>query len=207
MPSDTEKDGRFLLVYGGSTATGTLAIQFAVLSGCRVLATSSERNWPLLKALGCEETFDYKDPDCGKKIRDYTKDQLTLVLDCIAEGDSSKICEDAISSQGGTIAFLLATAKKNREDVQSKKTLGYTVNGEAFDKFGRHFDAKPEDFEHTKLFWEYAQKLVGAGQLATHPVKVGKDGLKGCFDGLEQMRQGKVSGVKLVYRVGETPDL
>lgn len=158
----------------------------------------------MLKKLGAEATFDYKDPDCAKKIREYTKDSLTVVLDCIAEGDSPKICEEAISSRGGAISYLL-NAKHSRSDVENKHTFGYTIFGEAFDKRGSHFDAKPEDFEHSKMFWGITQKLVDEGKLATHPSKVGKDGLVGAFDGFQQFRDGKVSGVKLVYRVEETP--
>ena len=77
--------------------------------------------------------------------------------------------------------------------------------GEAFDKFGKHYDPKPEDFEYCKKFWEVTQKLVDEKKLHPHPAKVGKDGLVGAFDGFQQLRDGKVSGVKLVYRVEETP--
>jgi NADPH:quinone reductase-like Zn-dependent oxidoreductase len=38
-------EGQWLLVYGGSTATGSVAIQSAVLSGYKVLATCSPRNF------------------------------------------------------------------------------------------------------------------------------------------------------------------
>jgi NADPH:quinone reductase-like Zn-dependent oxidoreductase len=157
-----------------------------------------------LKELGAEEVFDYKDPNCAKKIREYSDNSLTLAMDCIAEGDSPRICEEAISSKGGVISYLLS-ANHSRKDVENRHTLGYTVFGEAFDKFGRHFDGKVEDFEHTKKFWEVTQKLVDAKQLRTHPTKVGKDGLMGAFDGFQQFRDNKVSGVKLVYRVEETP--
>ena len=68
-------------------------------------------------------------------------------------------------------------------------------------------EAKPEHFEHGKMFWQLSKELVRAGKLKPHPVRVGKDGLVGVFDGLQQMREGKVSGVKLVYRVEETPGL
>lgn len=199
-----EKYGGFLLVYGGSTASGTLAIQYGILSGCRVITTASTHNHPLLKALGAEEAFDYKDPGCAKKIRDYTKDDLRKCLDCIAEGNSPKICEESISSQGGTISYLLKTTH-TREDVENIRTLGYTIFGETFEKFGIKSEAKPEDFEHAKKFYELTQKLVSAGQLAPHPAEVGKDGLKGVFEGLEKLRKGNVSGKKLVYRVGQTP--
>ena len=57
-----------LLVYGGSTATGSLAIQFAVHSGCDVITTCSPRNFPFVKSLGVSEAFDYNDPECAKKV-------------------------------------------------------------------------------------------------------------------------------------------
>ena len=54
-------------------------------------------------------------------------------------------------------------------------------------------------------FWEISSKLIASAQLAVHPPKVGKDGLQGVLDGLVQLKEGKVTGVKLVYRVDETP--
>lgn len=108
-----------ILIYGGSTATGSLAIQFAVLSGCQVITTCSPRNFPFVKALGAAEAFDYNDPDCAKKIREYTKDQLTRVFDCISEGASPKISSEAISSKGGQVSYLLQ-AKHDRTDVENK---------------------------------------------------------------------------------------
>ena len=160
-----------------------------------------------MKSLGAEEVFDYKDPECSKKIREYTNDELTLALDCISEGDSAKICEEAISSKGGTITYLLKSAWDNqtREDVEKKHTSGYTVFGESFDKLGDHIPAKPDDFEHTKMFWELTEKFVHEGKLKHHPVRVEKDGLVGVFDGLQQGRDGKISGEKLVYRIDDTP--
>jgi len=75
-----------------------------------------------VKALGASEAFDYNDPDCAKKIREYTKDNLTLAFDCIAEGSSPKISSEAISSKGGVVSYLLM-AKHEREDVESKVSL------------------------------------------------------------------------------------
>lgn len=45
-------------------------------------------------------------------------------------------------------------------------------------------------------------KLVASKQISVHPPKLGKGGLEGVLDGLQQLREGKVSGMKLVYRVG-----
>jgi NADPH:quinone reductase-like Zn-dependent oxidoreductase len=114
-----EKANYPLLVYGGSTATGSLAIQFGVLSGCQVITTCSPRNFPFVKALGATEAFDYNDPECAKKIREYTNDKLTRVFDCISEGESPKISSEAISSKGGQVSYLLAP-KHDRTDVENK---------------------------------------------------------------------------------------
>lgn len=103
-----------------------LMVLLHISSGCRVIATASKHNWQLLESLGVEKTFDYKDPECGKLIRSYTNDKLKLALDCRSEGNSPTICEQAISSEGGTITYLLRSAHQiqTREDVVRKHTSG-----------------------------------------------------------------------------------
>jgi hypothetical protein len=65
--------------------------------------------------------------------------------------------------------------------------------------------AKLQDFEFAKKFWNLATELLASQQVTVHPVKVGSGGLAGVLDGLEKLKEGKVSGVKLVYRIlGET---
>ncbi|KAI5364264.1 putative GroES-like superfamily, alcohol dehydrogenase-like, NAD(P)-binding domain superfamily [Septoria linicola] len=207
LPNSNEKYGKYLLIYGASTATGTLAIQYAQLSGAKVIAICSPRNFDLVKSVGAEEAFDYNDPDCAENVRAYTNNELELVLDCIAEGSSPSICESCISSSPtpgkATISYLLK-ASHSRSDVANKKTLGYTIMGEAFEKFGGKSPAMKEDFEHAKMFWEISERLVKEGKIRAHPAKVGKGGLRGVVEeGLEELRRGRVSGCKLVYRVGE----
>jgi hypothetical protein len=57
----------------------------------------------------------------------------------------------------------------------------------------------------SQKFWADSQILFDEKKIRVHPPKVGKDGLKGVFVGLQQLREGKVSGEKLVYKVEETP--
>lgn len=176
----------------------------ATRSGCDVITTCSEHNFAFVKSLGASAAFNYKDADVGKQIREHTKDKLTHAFDCISEGESPKICSDAISSKGGKVSHLLP-AKHDREEVEHLHTLAYTITGEGF-KFGPNdVPAKPEDFEFGKKFWDLSTKLMASKQISVHPPKVGKEGLKGVFDGLQQLKEGKVSGTKLVYKVDETP--
>ena len=54
------------------------------------------------------------------------------------------------------------------------------------------------------MFWDLSAKLVADGQIGVHPPHLGNNGLNGVFDGLQAMRDARVSGQKLVYRVDET---
>lgn len=194
-----------LLIYGGSTATGSLAIQFAKLSGLKVLVTCSPKNYDYVKSLGADEVFDYRDPECSAKIKASTNDNLKHVFDCISEGDSTAISVKAMSSSGGAYSALLSVDPSKissiNDKVQSKATLGYTVVGEEFMFGPTKFEAQPKDFAFGKEFWQLARGLLEEGKVKVHAVSVneGGEGLEGILKGLQSMREGKVSGKKLVY--------
>ena len=67
------------------------------------------------------------------------------------------------------------------------------------------FQAHPEDLAFAKMFWKLSAGLVADGKIRVHPPRVGKDGLRGVLDGYQAMREGQVSGEKLVYRIEDTP--
>lgn len=81
----------------------------------------------------------------------------------------------------------------------------YTIFNESFQKAGRDNPAMPDDFEFAKKFSGITEKLLAEGKLKTHPEKVGAKGLEGALQGMQDMKDDKVSGNKLVYRVRETP--
>ncbi|EOA88144.1 uncharacterized protein SETTUDRAFT_168565 [Exserohilum turcica Et28A] len=197
LPPAKVEEQTLVLIYGGSTATGTLAIQYAKLSGCEVVATASPHNFELLRRLGADHVFDYKEPDVGAKIREATGDKLKLAFDCIAEGNSFEITAAAISSTGGHMSALLPVKDYPRSDVKTKLTLGYTALGE---RYNEKLDAKPEDYEFGVEFWKRSYDLFESGKIKTHPAEV-RSGLAGVPQGLQDLKDGKVSGVKLVYKV------
>ncbi|GAQ03138.1 protein TOXD [Aspergillus lentulus] len=203
-PTEPIKDAQPLLIYGGSTATGALAIQFAKLSGYRVLTTCSPRNFDLVKSLGADAVYDYNDPNAAAEIRKATDNKLKYVLDTISLESSAKFCDEALSTEGGEYTALLIVPIK-RENVNDRWTLGYSAVGEKFMFGDKEFPAKPEDFEFASKFWAVAEKLLAEGKVKPHRPKVCPDGLKGVLNGLQLMREGKVSGEKLVYNVAETP--
>ncbi|KAH7417245.1 chaperonin 10-like protein [Cadophora sp. MPI-SDFR-AT-0126] len=205
LPTKPATEKIYLLIYGGSTATGALAIQFAKLSGLTVAVTCSPRNFDYVKSVGADAAFDYKSPTCAKDIQEWSGGNIKHALDCISEGDSPKITVGAMSPSGGVYSTLLPVpadqVKSVNDKVDMKSTLGYTVVGEDF-RFGPNkIEAKPEDFEFGKMFWELARELLAQGKVKVHKPSVNKygKGFEGILKGMEEMKNGNVSGEKLVF--------
>ena len=59
----------------------------------------------------------------------------------------------------------------------------------------------PADFEFSKKIYDCAEKLFQEGKFKVHPVRVMEGGLGGTLEGLNELKSGKASGVKLVYKL------
>ena len=80
-------------------------------------------------------------------------------------------------------------------------TIGYTIFGESFKMGPNKIPAVPEDFEFGKKFWELSTGLLESGKVKAHRSAVDKYGvgLDGVSKGMAVLRQGWVSGEKLVF--------
>ena len=139
----------------------------------------------------------------------YTNNKLFYAWDCYSECPSPKICCDALSdgpAPDGKSPYwgTILPAKPTRDDVDVGMTLGYTIIGEEFTVRETVVPAKPQDFEFGKKWWPVAQKLLFEGKVKPHRVEVRPGGLDGILDGLDDLKNGKVSGKKLVYRISDT---
>jgi NADPH:quinone reductase-like Zn-dependent oxidoreductase len=203
LPAEPIKMPVPILIYGGSTATGMLAIQFAKLSGYTVLATCSPHNFNLVKSLGAEAVFDYKNLNSANAIRDYTNNDLKLVLDTISLESSTQYCDNAMSTEGGEYSALLPVGI-GRANVNDHFTVAYTAVGEDFTVVDTPVTAKPEDKAYAQKFWAIAEQLLTAGKIKVHAPKVNPGGLGAVSEGLKLLKENKVSGEKLVYTVADT---
>jgi NADPH:quinone reductase-like Zn-dependent oxidoreductase len=195
-----DSDELSILIYGGATATGTLAIQLAKLSGLRVVTTCSEANRNLMFELGADAVFDYRDPDVGDQIREDTDDALEFALDTISTPQSAAICSAAISSAGGSYNALL-DVKSPREDVDSHVSMAYDIIGEPYRMGTQEVSPDQNNLEFGIKWWNLAQKLLEERRILPHPYQVKPGGLAGALTGLQMLREGKVRASKLVYRV------
>ncbi|KAH7126006.1 chaperonin 10-like protein [Dactylonectria macrodidyma] len=191
QPDTPAKEPIPVLVYGGSIATGTLAIQFAKMSGLQTL----------VRDMGADLIFDYPSPDCATNIRTATNDHLGHVFDAVSTEDTAKLCCGAIGAQGGKYTSLTPIQKLLREDVSNGNRMAFTACGEAFRLGDEQVPAKPGDFDFSARFTRLAQELLFQSKFRTHPISQRQGWLAEVLHGLEEMRSGKVSGAKLVYKV------
>ncbi|RDW79284.1 zinc-binding alcohol dehydrogenase family protein [Aspergillus mulundensis] len=126
----TTEDKRAVLLWGGASSVGTMAIQFARQMGLVVYTTASAKNHEYLKSLGAHRTFDYHNADVVSQIVDAVKeDGVTLtdaqtfawnslqsVLDVLKEtkgdklgkvGHAPPLLPDAPSMEGVEVKFVL----------------------------------------------------------------------------------------------------
>ncbi len=143
---------------------------------------------------------------------------LRYAWDCVSSKETAEFCAKALSANTPRTAegaqdpeslhyFSLLpvpadtlTAVDDR--ICSGFTLYYTVFGEDFQK-GIPFPANPEHLEFARDFWVHASALIASGTFK--PARVfanhGGAGLEGVLAGLQELKEGKVSGGKLVYTV------
>lgn len=148
-------------------------------------------------------TVNKRAPDVGLKILEATGGSIKKVFDTVSTAESAATCAAAFGLDGGTYCNLLGVDCP-RSDVESVYFLGYDMSGEAYIFEGHSFPAKPEAFEFGRKWVKIAEELWASGKWRPHRQKVGGNGLLGALDGMQMMRQGQVSGEKLVYRVEDT---
>ncbi|CAK7245408.1 MAG: putative secondary metabolism biosynthetic enzyme [Sporothrix thermara] len=204
-PSKKTSKPTYVLVSGGASASGTIAIQLLKASGLAPIATCSPENREMLLALGAIETFDYHNPSCGMEIRNYTQNTLAYVIDCVTQAESMKLSYEAIGPQGGRYIALdpfPTRIQYTRREVQADWIMGPTLFGEAVKLAGTYGrPARPQDRLFTSQFFGHIEKMLAAGTLKPHPVELRAGGLPAVTQGIEDLRMGRVRARKLVYPV------
>jgi aspyridone synthetase trans-acting enoyl reductase len=206
MPSSTGANNTapFVLVYGGGTATGAMAIQILRLAGFTPITTCSDSSAPLATHLGAAATFDYKSPTCGTEIREHTGNSLTLALDCITDMSSMAICYEALGSAGGRYVALDAFPLRGhtRRSVVPDWVCAYTQFGNPVDWAAPYnLDSRPEDRACAEAWYVIAQRLLDEGRIEAHPKEERSGGLAAVGEGMDDVRKGKVKRKKLVYPI------
>ncbi|KAH9052670.1 dehydrogenase [Lactarius vividus] len=194
---------RTILIWGGASSVGQYVVQFAKLGGLRVITTASPKNFDLVKGLGADEVFDYRDESVVDKIRAATNNALDIAVDTISDGKTPEQVAGAIGDKGGRVAIILPY-ESPRPDVQVKFSMAPSLLKSVRPPYTFAF-ANAES--NGKWYIDLLTKILATGKIKPNPVHIQSGGLASVKEGLQYMQEGKVSAQKLTYRIADTPDI
>lgn len=196
-----------ILIWGGATATGILAIQLAKsVHGLKVITTSSSQHHDFLKSLGADATFNYRDSDVVDQIKNYAGDSIFYALDTVSSVDTFQSVYDATANSKkvhlDNLLFLNEQKIKvdKSRNVEFHVTLAYCVDGKEQNLNGFIIPANKTLLEEYNKYW-FDILTPNISKIKHAKLKVLKNGLESVNDALELLREEKVKGEKVVFRI------
>ena len=114
------------LIWGGSSSVGQYATQIFAYYGYRnVQATASAKHHGMLKKLGAQQVFDYRDADVVQSIKSANQSSKTgkpairYIFDCIGSKDGSLAHISKIAEAGTTVAVVLPVVIRDASETEA----------------------------------------------------------------------------------------
>ncbi|WP_246021831.1 NAD(P)H-quinone oxidoreductase [Alteraurantiacibacter aquimixticola] len=100
------RDGETLLVHGGTSGIGTMAIKLAKLFDMRVAATcGSDEKCEQARSVGADLAINYRTRDFGEAVRDFTSGKgADVILDVVA-GEYTQRNLDCLAVEGRLVTI------------------------------------------------------------------------------------------------------
>ncbi|PAV16319.1 GroES-like protein [Pyrrhoderma noxium] len=187
--TDTGKNahkGESIVIFGGSSSVGQSVIQFAKLSGFSpIIVTASLHNTDLLKSLGATHVVDRSVSDVPAEIRKALGGSTTsLIFDTISLEETQTQAWSLLAHSG----TLIITLQPQVDDTAEGETRNLVhVFGSVH---------TPESRPLGEDLYSNLTSLLENGSIKTNLVEVLPNGLSGIPDGLERLKQNKVSGLE-----------
>lgn len=185
-----------LVVYGGAAAVGAYAIQLARLANIHPIIAVAGRGEKFVQGLidrsKGDTIVDYRKGDEAvvSGIRDALQGaKLHYAFDATSEHNSYvNICK--VLEKDGRLTLVLPG--KQYEGIPETVQQSMTNVGEAH----------KGDRDFAYVAFRYMAKGLAEGWFKAHPHEVVPGGLEGVEQGLRNLKEGKASAVKYVFRIG-----
>lgn len=203
IPAEKSKNkDNFILIWGGATATGILAIQIAKLVyGLKVITTASSKNHAELLKLGADVAFDYKDKKVVNNIIEAGEGKIKYALDCVSSPETLQSVYNATEGSDDVVINNLLYLTEKAIDIKPGRNVKMTIT-DGYITDGRvHFGKKALEqfFIDFFDFWNNHLPQV-IDQIKTAPLHVLEPGLESANEGLALLIQNKISRGKIVFR-------
>lgn len=183
VEKNPNSNGKVVIVYGGSSSVGLAAIQLAINAGYRAVATSSPKNFELVRKAGASAVFDYNSPTLPSDIADAIgKDEFVGLYNAIGIPASFETVTPIMEKLGGGFLANTKPPGKLPSSINAKFVLGV---GDFVFPIWEHFITAALENGRLKCLPE--PKVVGHGL----------ESLEDAF----KVRDGPVSGHKVVVEL------
>ncbi|KAF4552828.1 Hypothetical protein D9617_9g026190 [Elsinoe fawcettii] len=202
-----------LLVYGGASAVGAYAIKYAKLSNIHPIIAVAGRGIPFVEGLidksKGDVIIDYRAGDDAvvRGIKDALQGKkLEYAFDAVSEKGSTENIAKIIEPNGKVTLVLPVQDGGLAQTVQKSFTNVGSVHVDSTKEqppspFGKQPDNRELGFVHT----QYLTRILKEGTFSGHPTEVVPGGLEGVQQALQNLKDGKASAVKYVFRIADTP--
>lgn len=194
------------IVYGGSTAVGSFAIKLARNSNIHPIIAVAGKGSHYVESL--------IDRTKGDAVVDYrggveaTVQAITSSLEQAGHSTVHHAIDTAIVQQsvdvlkqciapGGKVDFILPHDFDVSPTIKSVTSVGSVHN---HNEFGNNQ-------ELGFIFSRYFTRALQNGTLSGHPLEIRPGGLEGVEAGLRDLKEGKASATKYIFRISDTPGL
>lgn len=188
-----------LVVYGGASAVGAYTIQFAQRSNIHPIIAVAGKGASFVEKLidrsKGDTIVDYRNGDDAvvQGIKDALKGaKLHYAYDAVSEKGSFVNIGKVLDPQDGKITLVLPG--REYKGIPEGITQSMTSVGSV------HGDDKDLGF----VYFRYIARGLKEGWFKGHPYEVVKGGLGGVQEGLTNLKEGRASAVKYVFRIADT---
>jgi NADPH:quinone reductase-like Zn-dependent oxidoreductase len=180
-----------ILIYGGSSSCGGLAIKYATTAGYTVVTTSSQRNREFVQSLGPAHVIDHYLPPEEVVAALNAHGPYDKIFDTIGLPPVTSIILDYLESQGGgSYNSLIPPVPGTRTIPQNVKRI--------FAPYSYAFDEEVHKPLARWIYEEYLPQGLESGLIVPTRQEVVTGGLEKVQEVLDLMMRGGVSGKKLV---------
>ena len=192
-----------LVIYGASSAVGYYTIQLALKSNIHPLICVAGKAQAHVESVidrsKGDTIVDYRNGDDAvvAGLKEALKGQkLEYAYDAVSEKGSYQNIGQVLDHTTGKITFVLPSRKYEglAEGIEKTVTRVGDVHG------------NPDDLrEFGSVYFRYISKGLEEGWFKAQPQEVVKGGLEGVQKALEDLKEGRVSAVKYIFRIEDTP--
>lgn len=210
-PEASQRDAP-ILIWGAGSSVGHYSLQVLKLWGYRnVIGVASGRHHDRLRELGASVLFDYGRKDVVAEIKAHTA-HIPYIIDCIGSVEGTLTPLSKIAGSGSVVAIMLpvivahasAAEAPEYEMEVSNVLVGQWQEGVQLRGVRTHFYTKNELFQY-HLQPEIMPEMLAKGYIESNKQRLveGESLLVRAEKALGLLRDGQVSGEKLIWRVSE----